>query len=377
MTVLELLQRTSDLCERLEGRKIKAETRQAYRDTFARRWREPDLDPLKPMCALNTYYHRRAALHHGGALMISDLSKTCWAAGERDDRAATLLWARVLQKALTRVEEAWDRDPPLADGVSPLKSPASRWREAAGPDAKPRGADAKKNVLGRLPRDWDDRVWDAAQNEWRGPADQQDLDALAVALWAPVRPEDLVPGERPHGWSEGVTVVLRSPDRLDIKVLPSKSHGGKYGTISTTVKINPVLGGGAAAYLARRCAATGGRLLVSMPKKNKARMKLRSLGEAALPGCDVTITPNVFRDQIIADLKATFGAGAEVAAAAGQSTDRTQSKYGYAQHGRKRRGFIGVECERAPRTGNVARAHALAAKRKAAKPKVKGGGSDN
>jgi hypothetical protein len=287
-----------------------------------------------------------------------------------------VFWAAVLKKALTRIAEAWDRDPPLAEGASPLKSPASRWRKAAGPDAKPRGAGSKKYVLGLLPPNWDAQVWDVAQEAWNNPADQQDLDTLAVMLSRPARPEDFVPGDRPHGWSEGVTVVLRSPNCLAITLSPSKNHRGRYGTITTTVLIDPIVAEGAPAYLARRCASSGGRIVVSMPGKNKGRMKLRALGNAALPGCNVNITPYVCRDQAAADFKATLGAGAAVAAACGQGTDRTQSKYGRVEHGRKRLGIIGVECERAPRTGNVARAYALAAKRKAAKPEVKRGGSD-
>jgi hypothetical protein len=377
MTVLELLQRASDLCARLKGRKVSVRSLQAYRDSFVRMWSEPELDALKPGCAMNTYYYRRAALHVAGAYMISDLSKTCCAAAERKDPAAAALWARVLKRALLRIEDAWNRDPPLAGGASPLKSPASRWRKAAGPDAKRRGASSKKYVLGLLPRDWDDRLWDVAQNEWNNPDDQQHIDALAVMLSVPVRPEDLVPRALPHGWSDGVTITLPLPHRLDIMVSPSKNHDGRYGTISTTVKINPTVAGGAAAYLAQRCAAAGGRMVVSMREKDHARRKLKSLGQIALPECDVTITPYVFREQIIADLKVTFGAGAVVAAAAGQGNDRTQAFYGCAQHGRKRRGFIGVECKRPPRTGNVARAHDLAATRKAATPKVKGNGSDN
>jgi hypothetical protein len=376
LTIEELIQRAIKFCAPLRGRTIKAETLRDYRKTFARMWGEPHLNALRPGDAQNTYYHRRAALHSGGVQMLGKLSDTCWSAVERNDRAAVVLWARVLNKALTRIEEAWDRDPPLAEGASPLKSPASRWRKAAGPDAKPRGAGSKKYVLGKLPPEWDARVWDVAQEAWNKPADQQDLDALAVMLSKPVRPEDFVPGDRPHGWSEGVTVVLRSPNCLAITLSPSKNHRGRFGTSTTTLLIDPIVAGGATAYRAERCASSGGRIVVSVPEKNKGRMKLRALGKAALPGCSVAITPYVCRDQVVADLKATLGAGAEVAAACGQGTDRTQSKYGRVEHGRKRRGIIGVECQRAPRTGNVARAYALAAKRKKATPEVKGSGSD-
>jgi hypothetical protein len=93
------------------------------------------------------------------------------------------------------------------------------------------------------------------------------------------------------------------------------------------------------------------------------------LGTHALSEYGVAITPYVCREQAIADFKVTLGAGAAVAAAAGQGTDRTQAKYGNVSHGRKRKGLIGVESARTPRTGNIARVRDLAAKRRSAPPK--------
>jgi hypothetical protein len=61
-----------------------------------------------------------------------------------------------------------------------------------------------------------------------------------------------------------------------------------------------------------------------------------------MPHGSETITPSVLRNQMIADLEKTLGAGEEVAAAAGHSTDRTQSKYSHYQHGRRRRGYIAI-----------------------------------
>jgi hypothetical protein len=74
----------------------------------------------------------------------------------------------------------------------------------------------------------------------------------------------------------------------------------------------------------------------------------------------VVITPYVLRHQALADIKATVGGGEEVAAAAGHCTDRTQSHYGRAEHGRQRKGFLGAKSIRRPRTSNVARARELA-----------------
>jgi len=64
------------------------------------------------------------------------------------------------------------------------------------------------------------------------------------------------------------------------------------------------------------------------------------------------ITAYVIRNQIIADLKATIGAGATVAAASGQCTDRTQSDYGRVEHGRRRQGFLGAVSARIPRVSS-------------------------
>jgi hypothetical protein len=65
------------------------------------------------------------------------------------------------------------------------------------------------------------------------------------------------------------------------------------------------------------------------------------------------------RNQLIADLKKTLGAGEDVAAASGHSTDRTQSRYGHYQHGRRRKGYIAITSERIPRARNVERASQL------------------
>jgi hypothetical protein len=174
-----------------------------------------------------------------------------------------------------------------------------------------RGANSKKNVLGLLPENWDERVWQTALEAWNAPEDLRELDALAVQLSVPVRPEDVIVGERVNGRSEGVLVVRHSARRLDITILPAKSHDGRYGTEVTTLKFDPVEAGGTPAYLAARCVASGGRMVISVRSKNSSRKKLHRLGQIALPEYDVTITPYVCRNQVIADCKATFGGGVE------------------------------------------------------------------
>lgn len=358
MKVLEILERAKACCAKLPVRQIGAATEKSYRQTFARLWREPALDALKTGISLDTYYCRRAALHWGSKLMLESITAKCWAAAERNDIPAVQRWARVLVRALDRIEPALERDPPMMADATPLQSPASRWRQQAGP-LPGRGSRSKKHVLSLLPPDWDSLVWQAALEYWCDPVDQADLDALAVARLAPVRPDECIPGDRADGRSAGVVAVLQSAHQLDIIIAPAKSHGGRYGAGITTIKINPTEAGGPAAYLAERCAAVGGRMVITLNSKDASRKKLARLGGVALPDCAVTITPYVFRHQVVADLKATLGAGGDVAAAAGHCTDRSQSHYGRVEHGRKRRGLIAVESSRSPRVGNIDRVRAL------------------
>ena len=368
MTVLEILKRAQACLAQLPARTISPQTRRAYRDDFAAMWREKVLDALRPGYAIDTFYRRRAAMHFGIVLLLGKFSARCYAAAERHDIAATRRWSRLLVRALDRIEPALALNPPLAAGVSALQSPCSRWRQSEGPHPK-RGKSSKKHTLKLLPVDWDERLWQAAVEEWNDPEHQGKRDVLAVELLVPVRPEEFVPAARPHGWSPGVEVKLRSPRCLALTIAPVKSHAGRYGTGTTTVLIDPTQAGGAAAYLAARCADAGGQMIITIGSKNAMRKTLTRLGHHALPEYEVDITPYVCREQAIADYKATLGAGAAVAAAAGQGTDRTQSKYANVSYGRKRQGLIGVESARKPRTGNVARVRDLAARRRPAPPK--------
>lgn len=105
-------------------------------------------------------------------------------------------------------------------------------------------------------------------------------------------------------------------------------------------------------YLAERCREAGGQLVVSVESKNAVR---KAIGQTGLSGRSRDDHAQR-RHQLIADLKKTFGAGEAVAAASGDGTDRTQARYGYLQHGRKRRGYISIVSAKTPRVGNVERA---------------------
>ena len=92
--------------------------------------------------------------------------------------------------------------------------------KSTGADRK-RGQNSKRYSLCYFPNDWDACLWEeAADVAEKWPY----LEPLAIHVIAGVRPEELVAGQRPIGWSPGVTVKLRSPRRLAIIFTPVKSH---------------------------------------------------------------------------------------------------------------------------------------------------------
>jgi hypothetical protein len=353
MDGIELVRKALAIIARLPRREVSAKTARAYRRTFQRMRREtPAFDPLKGNIARDTFNHRRAALHFGSRRLSKFLAERTVAAAERQDAIWVRRWAHLLNRALSLVAPAIERDPPLQNGASSFDMPRSRWQEMDTPRQR-RGRASKKHSLKKLPPDWMDTLWTAVPSDW--PYQRE----LAVHMLIPSRPAELVPGVRPHGSSPGAIVELLHAQSLQVTIAPVKSHRGRYGSPTATVHWDPVAEGGPAAFLAELCDAAGGHIVVSMRATNPMRKSLGKLGREAFPGIKVVITPNVIRAQLIADLKATTGAGEQVAAAAGHSTDRTQARYGRVEHGRKRKGFRGAVSARQPTTGNVARAHQL------------------
>jgi len=352
----DLIRKANGLIDLIPLREVSDGTAAAYRKTLLRMLNSGRLDPLQDGMALDTYYHRRAALHFGARLFLTGARDQCLAAAANGDHATAERWARKLRRAIERLEPILLLEAPAAEDTLPWERPASRWHQSSNSNRQ-RGQNSKANVLAYLPKDWDTRVWKqaAAQGVWPY------LDTLAVHLIVPLRPEELVPGPRPIGWSPGVLVELRSVNRLVVTFAPAKSHNGLYGTGLTEICVDPVIFGDAAQYLAARCRASGGRIVVSTKSKNAFRKALAKLGSKALPelGAGVQITAYVFRHQVIADMKKTFGGGEEVAAAAGQGTDRTQSHYADIKYGRTRKGYISIKAARRPRCGNVERGRQL------------------
>ncbi len=351
MKLLDVVDRGLACCAALPKRDVSERTVKAYIRTFTRMRHEKLLDPLNDTIARNTYNHRRASLHFGSRRLLIYLIKRCVAAAERQDAIRARRWAHVLHGALNLIEPALALEPPLMPGASTWSLPASRWSQLEAPRPR-RGKGAKKHVLKRLPRDWTNQLWNAVPSDWVYRTQ------LAVHMLVPSRAEDLAPGPRPAGWSNGALVQLRSPNVLEVTIAPAKHHGGKYGSPSVTTSWDPFLEGGHAAYLAELCTAAGGCVLISVENKNAMRKALARLGRKVFPKFRGTITPYVIRNQVIADLKATVGAGGTVAESAGQCTDRTQSHYGRVEHGRVRLGFLGVVSARKP---SASSAQAIAA----------------
>ena len=352
--LLEIIERGRQCCARVPERTQNEKTQKGYAKAFVGMWASGNLDPLRLGIAFDTYYYRRAALHYGGVAAIRKLIERVLSAVERQDDAAVADLTRKLRALVGEVEIAFELEPPAEPNLLPWQRPPSRFHRMVIENVPKRGANSKKHVLANLPSTWDRLLWATAIT-----SDSVYKDELAVHLTVPVRPEDMVPGHRPNGWSPGVVLRLPEPRRLEIAFMPSKSHNGLYGTGLTTIIIDPTIADEPAKYLARRCLQEGGQMVVSIESKNAIRKAIKLLGEKALPKSNVTITPSVMRHQLIADLKRTFGAGEEVASASGHGTERTQAKYGYIQHGRKRKGYIQISSARKPRAGNVERARQL------------------
>ena len=360
--LLETIARGERCCAQVPERVVSEDTAKDYKKTFKRMLESHSLDPFVSGMAFDTFYHRRAALHFGGVFVIRKLVKLIDLAIQKQDEAEVASLSRMFKVTVSAIEIAFERDPPGEPNALPWEGAASRFHQMAGETAPRRGVNSKKHALANLPKYWDRTLWKKARE-----LKFEHLLVLAVGLTVPVRPEDMVPGDRPSGYSPGVIVNLAAPNRLEITVKPCKQHGGRYGTESTTITVDPTIAAEPAKYLAQCCREAGDRLVVGVGSKNTVRKALRVLGEKALGKGSETITPSVLRHQVIADLKVTFGGGEKVAAASGQSTDRTQSKYGFHQHGRRRKGYAAITSARVPRTGNVARANELS-KREVLRP---------
>ena len=318
-------------------------------------WSERCLDPLRADDGRGTYLRRRAALHWGAKHMLERLLPKLKVAISRDDREVALRLTAILNKVVDRLEPALKLDPPMQGQVADFRT-RTRWTTSKVAKKNHRKRD-KKGDLARLPRDWRERVWSCV------PSNSPFKDAVAVHSLSPARGGELQPGQRPSGFSAGVIVALTKNNELVIATKPLKTHDGKFGMEICAVKIDIALEGPIAVYLAERCRSNGGKFVVSLASSDAARKAIMRIGKRALPGA-VIVTPLVYRNQRLADLKAAFGAGGQTAVGAGHCTDRTQANYGNVSFGR-RGGLIGAYGSRVPRLVAVARARELGDARKA------------
>jgi hypothetical protein len=347
--------RARDLLANLPNRKQSIGTVRNYRKTFEAMWREPRLDPLRPGEGRGTFLRRRAALHWGARRMVERLLAKLEAATSDGDHDVAHRISAILTKVVDRLEPALKLDPPMQGQVADFTT-RTRWKSSKAAKKNHRKRD-KKGDLARLPRDWRERVWSCV------PTNSPVRDAVAVHSLSPARGGELQPGPRPSGFSAGVIVALTKKGDLVIATRPLKTHDGKFGMEVCAVKIDIAREGPIAVYLAERCRSHGGKFIVSVASSDAVRKAVGRIGQQALPG-PVTITPLIYRNQRIADLKAAFGAGGETAAGAGHGTDRTQANYGNVSFGR-RGGLIGAYGSRIPRLVAVARARELGHARKA------------
>lgn len=342
------------LLERLPHRKCAEATAKIYARTFRRMWAEGELDPLRIEDARDTYNQRRAALHWGGRNVLVNLLKRVEAAADANDRQAHASLLKALDDLLRRLSPAIDRDPPQWGDTADFTR-KSRWATETGATKK-RGSASKKHVLRDLPRDWIRQLWGFV------PHGHKYRDAIAVLSLSPSRPGEVVPGDRPCGFSEGIIVALDSKGHLVLANRPLKSHGGKYGMEQSAVKIDVAAEGPVAEYLAQRCREQGGKFVVKVASSDALAKAIKRVGHRAFPQ-GPAITPYVLRSQRLADAKAAFGAGEKTALAAGQCTDDTQSRYGNVAFGRAG-GLIGAFGTRQPRLVAVERARRLGEGRK-------------
>lgn len=328
------LQKASEIIARLPKREVARNSQKLYAKTFKRLWNSQPFDLLAGNPARDTYQIRRAALHFvGRGLLVSLTGQILRSEGAGDHSRMDALLGE-LKFILKRLEEPLELHP--AEAGPPDFRIASPWRLSAG--TRPvRGAASKKHDLGQLPDGWREQVWQAMpHNAYR--------DVVAAMCLCPARPGEYSSARDDGKLAEGVLVERRGIT-LELTTRPLKSHGGAYGTGESTVVVSIAEGGEPARHLAKLCDQAGGAIRLMIASPDALRKTVSRAGKRArMPR---SISPYAFRSQWVADSKATFGSGADVAAGAGHSSLRSQSAYGRVEHGR--RGGGGLVATRATR----------------------------
>ena len=272
----DVLKRAEALYELIPARHVSDETAQIHRDEFVRMWNSNCLDPLQDDIALDTYYHRRASLYFGAREFLLRSAVEYFSAVRRGDEVTARRWIFRLWQGVERLGPILLLEPPAPEGVRPFDRPPSRWHTSSNA-ARERGQDSKQGVLELLKEDpaWENRVWNEVVNTKK----LIHRDVIAVHMVAPLRPEETVPGHRPHGWSPGVVLTFDAERCLTITFAPVKSHSGLFGTGLTEIRVDPVAYGEPARYLAARCKAAGGTTVICTESKNAVRKAMAKIGK--------------------------------------------------------------------------------------------------
>lgn len=340
MKVLDILKRAAKVVQKLPLRQLSEQTKAQYRAVHQAMRKCGCYDPMAT-ANRNTYHRNRAALHFCAREAIVKLADGVEAAmRSRNDREVQG-YARALHEYLDAVEPMLRAHPACEQIDFDTTSP---WQEKDNADTA--GARSKKYLLGGLAPEWRTIMFEQT------PIDSPYRAAIAVMCLSPARVGEFEYTVRDNQFSPGVRVI-RKQGRLIICTVPLKSHAGRFGTKFGGVVIAIAKGGTPAAHLAKLCDAEGGAIEVHVESTEALRKTISRIGHAAgLTGISATC----FRTQWIADAKATYGSGEEVAAGAGHCSIRSQSRYGRVEHGRKGGGgLIGTFCERQPKAASQAR----------------------
>lgn len=339
MNDVAALQKAHEILAQLPVRQVTPASRKLYVTTVGRLWKCEPIDLLRGNPSRDTYGVRRAALHFIARRLLVRLISAIRRAEIEGDRHRMEARLSNLKTILGRIDQPLEQHPPVVG--EPDFSVASPWQSIPGP--RPiRGAASKKHDLGRLPDSWREQVWQHMRDAFK--------DVGAALCLCPARPAEYL-DMRDDGKPGGILVIRRA-GKLVFVSRPVKSHRGQYGTGRSIIAVDIVRGGAPAQHLAELCNRSSGKVMLTVSSVGALRKSVARAGKRAkMP---TPISPYTFRHQFVADAKATLGAGAAVAAGAGHSSVRSQSRYGRVEHGRRGGGgLIATSAEKPPREPTV------------------------
>lgn len=302
----ELVRQARDLLHQVAGERRSEATERQY----ARAWSRlrDDGRPLGEIAGTKrTLYAYRAAVRWGVAAELAGLLRERDKAQRAGDSEARAELADKIAGHLERVQ-----------AVS-----AERWT-----GGRQRGPNAKRQLLGKLPPDWRERMLAASGGSTYAAE-------LAVLAATGCRPEELCKGVRIENRPEGVSVLIEGAKVTEGTGQPARRLVLDPGASEAARRLSELAEGGPVEIGHGR---TPGGL----------REAVRRVGRRALGRDDVT--PYAFRHALSADLKAEGHAPEQIAAAMGHVSDRSQSHYGTYQQGGGSTGLRSATAARQVRT---------------------------